>query len=267
MRSKNIYSIIAVTIATTIMAGCSERTKAPITVGSIQPDTLHRHPIRVSKDKLVLNIPISMTAGMVHMGGGMKDGGYLAQVRPSLSPMHRDQLMDFIAQCKKARSKITMANPVGILNEGAAAEISRDIYTTIARQGLLADQIINTTYNVGMVAEGNIIVSCDRYTAEAPLCGDWSDDITNNGKNLPYNNFGCATQQNLAAMIANPQDLISARPMGLSGGHAFSGWGSGGKSSGSSGGSGGSSIGGGSSGGGGGGGGSGGGGGGGACQL
>ena len=32
-------------------------------------------------------------------------------------------------------------------------------------------------------------------------------------RNLPYPNFGCAQQRNLAALIANPADLLGPRTM------------------------------------------------------
>jgi pilus assembly protein CpaD len=52
--------------------------------------------------------------------------------------------------------------------------------------------------------------------AEAGPCGVWpkdlgpsvdGDDFSNN----PYWNLGCATQRNMAAMVANPADLVQPR--------------------------------------------------------
>ena len=47
--------------------------------------------------------------------------------------------------------------------------------------------------------------------AIASQCGDWSENLATNRSNLPYPNFGCAMQNNMAAMIANPRDLIETR--------------------------------------------------------
>lgn len=55
---------------------------------------------------------------------------------------------------------------------------------------------------------GLVTLSYDRIAAIGPTCGDWSEDVTRNRQNLPYPNFGCATQRNLAAMAANPTDLM-----------------------------------------------------------
>ena len=48
-----------------------------------------------------------------------------------------------------------------------------------------------------------------RYVAEAPACGDWSTNLTNTAGNVLPPNFGCATQHNIAAMVADPRDLVS----------------------------------------------------------
>jgi pilus assembly protein CpaD len=48
-----------------------------------------------------------------------------------------------------------------------------------------------------------------RYVTEAPSCGDWSTDLASTAGNLPHPNFGCAQQRNLAAMVADPRDLLT----------------------------------------------------------
>ena len=55
---------------------------------------------------------------------------------------------------------------------------------------------------------GLVTVTYDRIAAVGPTCGDWSEDVTRNHQNLPFPNYGCATQRNLAAMAANPTDLM-----------------------------------------------------------
>ena len=52
--------------------------------------------------------------------------------------------------------------------------------------------------------------------AEAGPCGQWPDDLgpsndPSHFENRPYWNLGCASQRNLAAMVANPADHIQPR--------------------------------------------------------
>lgn len=51
------------------------------------------------------------------------------------------------------------------------------------------------------------------YQAKADSCGDWSHNAGDTASNEPMPNFGCAVQHNIAAMVANPRDLVEPRPM------------------------------------------------------
>ncbi|MGE3872741.1 MAG: CpaD family pilus assembly lipoprotein [Parvibaculaceae bacterium] len=42
-------------------------------------------------------------------------------------------------------------------------------------------------------------------------CGYWPEDLTKTSRNEQYENFGCAQQNNIAAMVANPRDLQRPR--------------------------------------------------------
>ena len=47
-----------------------------------------------------------------------------------------------------------------------------------------------------------------QVVAMPPDCPDWSENIGRDPQNMPWPNKGCATQRNLAAMVANPEDLL-----------------------------------------------------------
>ena len=50
-----------------------------------------------------------------------------------------------------------------------------------------------------------------RCLAEGPNAGRWTTDFAEDPRNVPYPNFGCAQQRNLAAMVENPADLVQPR--------------------------------------------------------
>ncbi len=89
---------------------------------------------------------------------------------------------------------------------GARADVAR----VAARYGLLlADGAPVTT---GPVPTGSIRIVTSRATASVPDCPNW--DVEGNGILSPQgtsSNFGCAINSNLAAMIANPDDLVAGR--------------------------------------------------------
>ncbi len=66
----------------------------------------------------------------------------------------------------------------------------------------------------GQVAPGSIRVVVTRSQAYVPGCPDWATKYENNVRNATSSNFGCATNANMAAMIADPQDLVEGKDSG-----------------------------------------------------
>lgn len=78
-----------------------------------------------------------------------------------------------------------------------------------ARYGLLVDPTAPVT--AGAIAPGAVRVVVSRTTAQVPGCPDWSRPSTANLTGDAMSNYGCATNSNLAAMIADPRDLVAGR--------------------------------------------------------
>ena len=66
-------------------------------------------------------------------------------------------------------------------------------------------------YRVRDVAPGAVRVVVSRRRAEVPYCPNWSLPSQPNYDNRTFSNFGCGVNSNLAAMVANPEDLIHGR--------------------------------------------------------
>lgn len=62
----------------------------------------------------------------------------------------------------------------------------------------------------GQIAPGSVRVVVSRTTASVPGCPQW-DPETIGGRISTTPNYGCATNSNLAAMIADPNDLVVGR--------------------------------------------------------
>ena len=60
----------------------------------------------------------------------------------------------------------------------------------------------------GYVNAGAVRVVVVRTTAEVPGCPDWSTNSDTNLGNGTYSNYGCASNSNMAAMVADPSHLI-----------------------------------------------------------
>ncbi|HEX5644034.1 MAG TPA: CpaD family pilus assembly protein [Erythrobacter sp.] len=77
------------------------------------------------------------------------------------------------------------------------------------RRGILVDKGAPVTS--GAVLPGYARVVLTRSTASVPGCPDWSASSDMNYNNATSTNYGCASNSNLAAMVANPQDLIKGQ--------------------------------------------------------
>ena len=63
----------------------------------------------------------------------------------------------------------------------------------------------------GEVGPGTVRVVVSRRRAEVPYCPNWSVPSAPNFNNRNMSNFGCGVNSNIAAMVANPEDLIHGR--------------------------------------------------------
>jgi len=97
---------------------------------------------------------------------------------------------------------ITLDDPLGwhdsVTQDNVAALVSR--------YGMLVSHDA-APITAGRPLAGTIRVVVSRATAHVDKCPDWSHDNSEYG-GASGSNFGCATATNLAAMIANPEDLV-----------------------------------------------------------
>jgi len=94
--------------------------------------------------------------------------------------------------------------------DGATGYDARDDVARLAGQyGMLVS--LGAPMTAGPVPQGMIRVVVARTQASVPGCPNWSKASTPNFDNAAMSNFGCGVNSNLAAMVANPQDLVSGR--------------------------------------------------------
>lgn len=81
-----------------------------------------------------------------------------------------------------------------------------------AATGIPRDKILVSTHDAAN-GDWRVDLSYIAYTARTNRCGDWSENLAYSADNQTPKNFGCAVQQNIAAMVADPRDLLGPRPM------------------------------------------------------
>lgn len=96
------------------------------------------------------------------------------------------------------------------IEDPMASEATRDAVNKLAgRHGIIVEEGAPVTS--GYVQPGYARVVLTRSTASVPGCPDWSAKSDMNYNNATSPGYGCATNSNLAAMVANPQDLIEGQ--------------------------------------------------------
>ncbi|HUG46517.1 MAG TPA: CpaD family pilus assembly protein [Sphingomicrobium sp.] len=100
--------------------------------------------------------------------------------------------------------------------DGGYAEPARSQVAEIAgRYGLMVNAAAPVT--AGAVAPDMVRVVVSRTRAQVPGCPNWATPSQPNFENRSMSNFGCAVNSNLAAMVANPEDLFHGREGGAVG--------------------------------------------------
>jgi pilus assembly protein CpaD len=133
----------------------------------------------------------------------------VAALRGGLSQSQADSVRRFAQQALSNRaSVIHVRKPSG---GGRAASVAGDILNVLESEGIPSSAVAVSTY--GGSATSPVLVSYVRAVAVTRECGEWSGDFSETSGNSVYENFGCAQQHNIAAMVADPHDLEVPKPM------------------------------------------------------
>ncbi|HEX4271325.1 MAG TPA: CpaD family pilus assembly protein [Rhizomicrobium sp.] len=146
------------------------------------------------------NHPIAIEPGMQSLHLGVSSEG--------LMPGDAAQLDGFLSNYRLHGSgSIAINAPPGQAGRAAIGYFAE----RIAASGVPRDRILVSTREAP--GDFKVEISFIAYRASTAPCGDWSQNLANTSDNLTPRNFGCAVQQNFAAVIADPRDLQSPRPM------------------------------------------------------
>jgi pilus assembly protein CpaD len=123
--------------------------------------------------------------------------------RPSLGERQEDAVAKFAQQASASGAhRIQVQRP---RSAATADAVAGRVTQILVMNGIEPESIVESEYAGGRGAP--VIITFQRKIAVTPECGDWSEDIAVTGKNEPPPDFGCATQNNIAAIVANPEDF------------------------------------------------------------
>jgi pilus assembly protein CpaD len=153
-----------------------------------------RHPIVVTGDEVRLRVQ-----------SGRNNRG--------LTSAQRARIDAFITNYRDSGTgSLKIKTPSSALNDVSSARVVADIRRIIERNAVPRSSIRMVNYYPRKSRRSSaVILSYRHYSASTNECGAWPESNTITKNNQPSWSFGCATQNNLAAMIANPRDLIVPR--------------------------------------------------------
>jgi pilus assembly protein CpaD len=157
--------------------------------GRFSPDGAANHPIVVEPGTRSLKLPFS--AG---------EAGLLPEDASRLEAFVSDYAND-------GNGAISISAPEGVESNVAITYFGE----RLAEMGVPRSRIIVGTHEAN---DKQVELDFISYTAHTDKCGDWSQDLAATAHNDTAPNFGCSVQQNIAAMVADPRDLIEPRGMG-----------------------------------------------------
>jgi pilus assembly protein CpaD len=127
-----------------------------------------------------------------------------------VAPADEAQFLGFVSDyLTDGNGVITISVPREFYSQSAAESIAgRLVSMGVPRSHILIGPREGSEYG------RQIELSYLGYAAHTDACGDWSHDAARTVDNQPMPDFGCAVQHNIAAMVANPRDLVAPRPLG-----------------------------------------------------
>lgn len=96
---------------------------------------------------------------------------------------------------------------------GDAGAMAVQVRERLIFLGAPAAQVRIVAADPSLSPEPVLRVGFVRYQAETPKCGQAWESLTATRDNRAYENFGCAVAANMAAQVANPEDLVRPRDM------------------------------------------------------
>lgn len=181
------------------LGACASHAPTAISAEYLQGTALTRNEVGVAKRTEFLEVSISPQAS-------------------ELSDGDRARIRSFVgAYAQRGHGPLVMSLPEASANPQLAVTAIAEARAIAWEKGIQYDEISGTSHGAGEAYSQPIILAFQVYDAVAPECAsksehDFGDVASNN--NLPT--LGCSVRTNLAAMIADPADLLGNRPLGAS---------------------------------------------------
>jgi pilus assembly protein CpaD len=178
-----------VSLAAVLLAGSCA---APINDGTgLSADGATNHPISVEPSYQTLKLPFSVAAA-------------------GLMPDDASRFEAFVTgYLNTGNGAISISAPAGPDSASAIGYFGE----RLAAMGVPRERILVGTRDAAG-SDTAVELGYIGYAAHTGKCGDWSTSLADTSANGTAPNFGCAVQQNVAAQVTDPRDLVSPHSQG-----------------------------------------------------
>lgn len=187
-RALSVAAISAAVMASLALAACEDhhRPRLPDFMGVALNDVDARHPIGFVDRREVLNVDAPPRGR-------------------DLSHNQSADLYRFVARYKaEGVGQLSISAPKQ--SDAGASQVLSELGRILRDADVAPQRVVRTRHADGRLRQ---VVRLSYATPEAlaPECGHWHRDVARDPERLNYPEFGCATQRNLAGMVANSRDL------------------------------------------------------------
>ena len=188
LRALSLAAATAAVAASLTLAACEERhPRLPDYMGVALNDVDVRHPIGFVDERRVLNIDTPPRARDISHNQS--------------ADLHR-----FVARYKaEGVGQLSISVP-GHADAGTS-QVLAELGRILRDVDVAPQRVVRVRHADGKRSRPVVRLSYAAPQAIAPECGHWHRNVERDPERLNYPEFGCATQRNLAGMVANSRDL------------------------------------------------------------
>lgn len=174
------------------------------------------------------SVPSSVTSGMLHgtslsrneVGVTKRTEFLEVAIHPELSELpdaERARIRAFVSTyAQRGHGPLVMSMPAASANPQLAVTAVAEARAIAWERGIEYEEISGTSHGAGEVYSQPMILAFQVYDAVAPECPQKSQlDFADASSNNTLPTLGCSVRSNLAAMIADPADLLGTRVLEL----------------------------------------------------
>ena len=192
---KSTY-VLGTVAAAGLLAACSSTGSGHVDPSQLQGTALDRNAISVAKRTAFLEVDIDPQAS-------------------ELSLTHKAEIDQFVAAYQRiGDGPLVMSLPASSANPQLAVTAVVEARAIAWENGVQYEEIAGNHHGVDSDVSEPLILAYQTYDAIAPDCGSLASvDLADTSSNNEMPTLGCAVRKNVAAMVANPADLLGQRPI------------------------------------------------------